>query len=128
MNALVVDDSIFMRSFIKSILVKEGYTIVGEAQNGEQAIDLAIELEPDLITLDNILPDMKGLDILLTIRDERLSSKVVMVSAVGQKQVQVEAKFRGALEYVVKPFDHMQLMTAINKVLPSMAFEKKLNR
>ena len=116
MNAIVVDDSMYMRSVIKSILIKEGFSIAGEAPTGEKAIDLAIELSPDLITMDNILPDMKGIDILLTLRSEGIDSKVVMVTAVGQQSEKSKAFARGALEYVVKPFDATQLMSAVNKV------------
>ena len=59
-RVLVVDDSMYMRTLIKDALIKEGFEIAGEAPNGESAIDLAMELKPDLITLDNILPDMIG--------------------------------------------------------------------
>ena len=86
-KVLIVDDSIYMRSLIKNALEEGGYEIVGEAQNGETAIDLALDLQPDLITLDNILPDMMGFEILKVLKEEGLESKVVMVSAVGQQTV-----------------------------------------
>ena len=57
-TVLIVDDSLYMRTLIKNALIDAGFTVIGEAGNGESAIDLALELEPDLITLDNILPDM----------------------------------------------------------------------
>ena len=78
-KVLIVDDSIYMRSLIKTALEEKGYEIVGEAANGETAIDLAMELQPDLITLDNILPDMMGFEILKVLKEEGLESKVVMV-------------------------------------------------
>jgi two-component system chemotaxis response regulator CheY len=61
---LIVDDSIYMRSLIRSALEEAGYEIIGEAKDGETAIDLAMETSPDLITLDNILPDMMGFEVL----------------------------------------------------------------
>ena len=64
-KVLIVDDSIYMRSLIKSAMEGAGFEVVGEAQNGESAIDLAVQLQPDLITLDNILPDMMGFEILI---------------------------------------------------------------
>lgn len=124
MKALIVDDSIYMRSMIKTILEKEGFEIAGEAANGEQAIDMSIELEPDLITLDNILPDMKGVDILLSIYEEGLTSKVIMVSAVGQNNMQLLAKERGAIEYIVKPFQAPQLISAVRKVMAIESISK----
>lgn len=99
---------------IKNTLEKAGYDVVGEAGNGETAIDLCIGLEPDLITLDNILPDMHGLDILQTIREDGVESKVVMVSALGQASIVDEARALGASNYVVKPFEPENLVNVVN--------------
>ncbi|HTJ48243.1 MAG TPA: response regulator, partial [Cyclobacteriaceae bacterium] len=82
---------------------------------GEEAIDLAFELQPDLITLDNILPDMIGTDILKVYQEEGLKSKVVMISAVGQESVVNEGLRLGAKAYVVKPFTTDQLVEVISK-------------
>src|SRR6478735_1501551 len=87
-KVLIVDDSLYMRTMINDALKNAGYEIIGQAANGETAIDLALELSPDLITLDNILPDMIGTDILKVLKqDEKLESKVIMISAVGQESV-----------------------------------------
>ena len=114
---LIVDDSIYMRSLIKSTLEDNGYTVVGEAPNGETAIDQALELKPDLITLDNILPDMMGFEILKVIKGEGLDSKVIMVSAVGQQTVVNKGVELGASEYIVKPFTPDDLMKVVDKVM-----------
>ena len=114
---LIVDDSLYMRTVIKEALVTAGYDVVGQAADGETAIDLAIELQPDLITLDNILPDMLGLDILKVIKSEELKSKVVMISAVGQQTVIDEGLNLGADDYIVKPFNNDQLISKIGKIL-----------
>ena len=116
-TVLIVDDSIFMRAIIKDKLVKSGYEIVGEASNGEMAIDLAVELEPDIITLDNILPDMIGLDVLKTLKEEEIESVIIMISAVGQQNVIDEAKELGAADYLVKPFTPEQLVEIIDKAV-----------
>jgi len=116
-SVLIVDDSIYMRSLIKSALTGAGYNVVGEAQNGEQAIDLAIELQPDLITLDNILPDMMGFEILKVLKDEGVESKVIMVSAVGQQTVVNKGLSLGASEYIVKPFTEEDLVSVVKKVI-----------
>jgi two-component system, chemotaxis family, chemotaxis protein CheY len=104
-SVLIVDDSLYMRTLIKDALEVGGYSVVGQAGNGEEAIDLAFELQPDLITLDNILPDMIGTDILKVYQEEGLKSKVVMISAVGL----------GAKAYIVKPFTNEQLVETINR-------------
>ncbi len=115
-TVLIVDDSMYMRTMIKDALVEAGYTVVGEAANGESAIDQAMELNPDLITLDNILPDMIGTDILKVIKgEESLSSKVIMISAVGQESVIQEGMSIGAEDYIVKPFTSDQLVASVQK-------------
>jgi len=115
-NVLIVDDSLYMRTVIKDTLEQGGYTVVGQAANGEEAIDLAFDLKPDIITLDNILPDMIGTDILKVYGDEKLGSKVIMISAVGQEAVIQEGINLGAKAYIVKPFTSEQLLTAIQKL------------
>jgi len=114
-KVLIVDDSLYMRTLIKDALSGSGYEIVGVAANGEAAIDMAFELQPDIITLDNILPDMLGIDILKTLKEEGLASKVVMISAVGQQSVIDEGMKLGANDYIVKPFTTEQLVDIINK-------------
>ncbi|MEQ8478083.1 response regulator [Fulvivirga sp.] len=114
-NVLVVDDSLYMRTLIKDALVEGGYKVIGEAANGEEAIDLAFELMPDIITLDNILPDMIGTDILKVFKEEGLTSKVIMISAVGQDSVITEGLSLGALDYIVKPFTNEKLISAVAK-------------
>jgi two-component system chemotaxis response regulator CheY len=115
-TVLVVDDSMYMRTLIKDALIDAGYEIIGEAANGETAIDHAMELNPDLITLDNILPDMIGTDILRVIKgQESLKAKVIMISAVGQESVIQEGMSIGAEDYIVKPFTADQLVASAHK-------------
>ena len=116
-KVLIVDDSMYMRTLIKDALEKEGYEIIGEAANGESAIDMALEHKPDLITLDNILPDMIGTDILKVLKDENLDTKIIMVSALGQQSVIDEGLGLGANDYIVKPFKPEELIQVVNKTI-----------
>lgn len=116
-TVLVVDDSMYMRKTIKDALVEAGYEVIGEAANGEAAIDMALDLQPDLVTLDNMLPDMIGLDILEVYNAEQLKSKVVVISAVAQQSVIQRGLDLGASEYIVKPFTTEQLIEATEKAL-----------
>ncbi|MDE0470470.1 MAG: response regulator [Ekhidna sp.] len=116
-TVIIVDDSIYIRSLIKTALEGAGYEIVGEAQNGENAIDMICQLQPDLITLDNILPDMMGFEILKVIKEEKVESKVIMVSAVGQQTVVNKGIALGADEYIVKPFTEENLLKVVEKVM-----------
>jgi two-component system chemotaxis response regulator CheY len=113
-NVLIVDDSLYMRTVIKDALEQAGYRIIGQAANGEEAIDLAFDLQPDIITLDNILPDMIGTDILKVYTEEGLPAKVIMISAVGQESVIHEGLNLGAKAYIVKPFTSEQLLQAVS--------------
>lgn len=115
-NVLIVDDSLYMRTVIKDYLEQAGYKIIGQASTGEEAIDLAFDLKPDIITLDNILPDMIGTDILKVYSKEGLGAKVIMVSAVGQESVIEEGINLGAKAYIVKPFTSDQLLQEVAKL------------
>ena len=115
-TVLVVDDSLYMRTVIKDALESGDYQVVGEAANGEEAIDLAFELQPDIITLDNILPDMIGTDILKVYQEEGLPSSVIMISAVGQDSVISDGLSLGAKAYIVKPFTPEQLIDKLKAI------------
>ncbi len=114
---LIVDDSLYMRTVIKDTLTGLGYEVIGQASNGETAIDLALELQPDLITLDNILPDMLGLDIIKVLKKEEVDAKIIMISAVGQQSVVDEGIKLGVDSYIVKPFTADQLADVVKKVM-----------
>lgn len=114
-KVLIVDDSGYSRTLVRRQLESSGYEIVGEAKNGLEALDQIDLLKPDLITLDNILPDMTGLDILKAMKENGIKSKVIMISAVGQLSAIEEAKSLGVLSYLIKPFDESKLIEAVKK-------------
>ena len=113
---LVVDDSLYMQSIIKDTLEEAGFEVVGLAANGENAVDLALETQPDLITLDNILPDMLGLDVIKVLKEEDVEAKILMISAVGQQSVINTGLSLGANGYLVKPFTGEQLLDKIQQI------------
>lgn len=110
---LVVDDSFYMRTMLKNLLTDAGYDVVAEAPNGEEAIRLIKETNPDLVTLDVILPDTTGLEVLKQLKKETPHLKVIMVSAVGQESVVNEAIESGALAYLVKPFNEDKVVEVV---------------
>jgi len=114
-SVLIIDDSLYMRTLINNTLTQEGYNVVGMAADGETAIEMALELNPEVITLDNVLPDMIGLDILKILKEEGIKSIIVMVSAVGQQSVVDEGMSLGASDYIVKPFTPDDLVNKVNK-------------
>ncbi|MCK4234197.1 response regulator [candidate division WOR-3 bacterium] len=114
---LIVDDAIFMRKMIGDILRKEGYEICGEAENGIEAIKKYEELKPDLVTMDIIMPDMSGIDAVQEIVKNDSNAKILMVSAMGQQSLVVEAIQKGAKDYVIKPFQPSRVLEAVERVL-----------
>lgn len=114
---LIVDDSFYMRTMLKNMLTDAGYEVVGEAPNGQSALELAKETNPDLITLDVILPDNTGLDVLKGIKKDQPDMKVIIVSAVGQEVIVNEALENGALSYIVKPFSEEKVLEVVSKAL-----------
>lgn len=120
---LIVDDSFYMRTMLKNMLTDAGYEVVGEAANGAQAVEMATSTNPDLITLDVILPDNTGLDVLKKLRELQPSAKVVMCSAVGQEVIVTEAIENGALAYIVKPFSEEKVLEIVGSALQNDAAE-----
>ena len=120
---LIVDDSFYMRTMLKNMLTDAGYEVVGEAANGAQALEMATSTSPDLITLDVILPDNTGLDVLKSLRQLQPSAKVVMCSAVGQEVIVTEAIENGALAYIVKPFSEEKVLEIVGAALQNDAAE-----
>lgn len=114
---LIVDDSFYMRTMLKNMLTDAGYDVVGEAPNGQTALELAKETNPDLITLDVILPDNTGLDVLKGIKADQPDMKVIIVSAVGQEVIVNEALEAGALSYIVKPFSEDKVLEVVSQAL-----------
>ncbi len=114
---LIVDDSFYMRTMLKNMLTDAGYEVVGEAPNGQTALELAKSTNPDLITLDVILPDNTGLDVLKGIKADQPDMKVIIVSAVGQEVIVNEALEHGALSYIVKPFSEEKVLEVVKKAL-----------
>lgn len=117
MKVLVVNDSMYIRSLVKFILEKHDHKIIGEASTGEQAIDMYIELEPDYVVLDDILPDMKGEEVVHALIKGGESLKALMVCEPGQGIVQKLILDFASIEFIEKPFNAISLMKAVNKVL-----------
>ena len=115
---LVVDDAAFMRMMIRDILAKEGYRIE-EAVNGRDAVEKYDGVAPDLVTLDITMPEMNGIDALKAIRAKNPEARVLMVSAMGQQQMILEALESGAMDFLVKPFQPAKVLETVKKCLQS---------
>ncbi len=114
---LVVDDAAFMRMMIKEVLTKNGFEVVGEAENGAVAVDKFKELSPDLVIMDITMPELNGIDALKKIKEINAGAKVIMCSAMGQQGMVIEAIQAGAKDFIVKPFQADRVCEAVRKVL-----------
>jgi two-component system chemotaxis response regulator CheY len=114
---LIVDDAAFMRMMIRDILTKNGLEVVGEAQDGTQAVEKYKELKPDLVTMDITMPEMDGIAALREIRKIDPNAKVIMCSAMGQQAMVIDAIQAGAKDFIVKPFQADRVIEAIKKTL-----------
>jgi len=116
-RVLIVDDAAFMRMMLRDILEKMGHEVVGEATNGQEAVDAYRRLKPDLVTMDIIMPDVMGIEAVKGIMKENPQAKIVMVSALGQQAMVKEAIESGARDFVIKPFQEANVIKTIENVL-----------
>lgn len=116
-KVLIVDDAAFMRMMLKDILLKNGYEVAGEAQNGIKAVELYKSEKPDVVTMDITMPEMDGIQAVKEIRAIDASAKIIMCSAMGQQAMVMEAIKSGARDFVVKPFQPERVLESLKKVL-----------
>jgi two-component system, chemotaxis family, chemotaxis protein CheY len=116
-RVLVVDDAIFMRNKIKSILEEAGYEIIGEASNGREAVERFQVLKPDLTTMDVVMPFKTGIEATKEILKLDGRAIVIMCSALGQEALVLQAIEAGAVDYLIKPFRPEDVLEVVGKAL-----------
>ncbi len=116
-NILICDDAAFMRMMIKDILTKNGYNVIGEAENGAIAVEKYKELSPDLVLMDITMPEMDGIQALKGIKALNANASVIMCSAMGQQAMVIESIQSGAKDFIVKPFQADRVLEAVKKVV-----------
>lgn len=116
-NILIVDDSRTSRKMLRNLLEENGHVVVGEAKDGQEGVNLAKELNPDVITLDITMPVLDGIGALELIKQDNPNAKVIMVTAAGQKDKIVKAVKLGASEFVSKPYEPKLFLDTIDAVM-----------
>ncbi|MDR3237113.1 MAG: response regulator [Spirochaetia bacterium] len=116
-KVLIVDDAKFMRILVKDALGSAGHEIVGEAENGNQAVDLFKKLKPDLITMDITMREKDGIEAAGEILAMDPTARIIMVTALGQENLLTKAIKMGVKDFVVKPFPPGRLQKAAEKAL-----------
>lgn len=116
-RVLIVDDSPVMCAFLEKIFTEHGYTVVGKAADGEEALEMFQRFDPDLVTLDIIMPKLKGTEVLQRILNMRPDAKVVMATSVSDARTVMNCLKLGAKRYIIKPYDKQAVIGAVEKAL-----------
>jgi len=112
---LVVDDAAFMRLMVSDIVKKGGYTVIGEAENGQKAIEKYKKLRPDIVMMDITMPDMDGIAAVKEIKKIDANAKIIICSAMGQQETVTKAIQAGAINFIVKPFIKEKILEVIEQ-------------
>lgn len=116
-TVLIVDDVAFVRKTLAEILTRAHYQVVGEAVDGEQAVQMYRQLRPDLVTMDMVMPKLSGIEAARKIIKADKEAKIIIVSAMGQENLVMEAINVGARDYLVKPFTSTELLKTVERAL-----------
>lgn len=116
-TVLICDDALFMRKLINQVMTSGGFEVVGEAEDGSEAVDKYQTLKPDLVTMDIMMPQMNGIDAVREIMKLDSTACIIMCSSVGQEALVTEAMEAGARGYLVKPFQPPQLLAVAERAL-----------
>lgn len=116
-RVLIVDDGVFMRNMLNDILSSAGYSVVGEASHGLEAVAMHRSLHPDFVTMDIVMPHMNGIEATREIVAADPEALVIMCSALGQESLVMEAIEAGATDFIVKPFKSDEVLSVVRKVL-----------
>jgi len=123
---LIIEDDKFAKSVMMETLANDGFDIVGHANMGKEGIEMANEYDPDIITLDYMLPDMTGKEILEKIKRSKSHAKVILISAINDPIILNECKSLGIFEHLTKPVDPNTLKTVVKKAYASLKEEMSI--
>lgn len=116
-SVLIVDDIAFVRKTLADIFRSAHYQVVGEAEDGAQAIELYMKLRPDVVTMDVVMPQMSGIEATMRIMRTDPDARIVMISAMGQEHLVMEAINAGARDYVTKPFSASEVLKTVERAV-----------
>ncbi|MBD8027848.1 response regulator [Ureibacillus sp. Re31] len=115
-TVLIVDDTLFMRVKVGNMFKEWGFEVVGEAANGKEAVELFKQYQPDLVMMDVTMPIKSGLDAVKEILPQYPNANIIMLSALDQQKIIVEAIEAGAKDFIIKPFEQNQLKMIVANI------------
>ncbi len=118
-TVLIVDDIPYVRKTLRQILSQRGYQVVGEAEDGDQAVRLYEESRPDLVTMDLVMPIQNGVEATRAILKKFPEARIVVLSAMMQENLVADAILAGAKDYIIKPFQTDEVLRVLNSVMGS---------
>ncbi|MDQ0192846.1 response regulator [Paenibacillus wynnii] len=121
-KVLIVDDSAFVRMSLQVLLRKNGFQVVGEAEDGNMAIKKYVECQPDIVTMDITMPECSGIDALRKIMKFDPNAKVVMISSMGQEKMVREAMIAGAKSFLLKPYNEERVVKTLQQIAEMVVF------
>jgi two-component system chemotaxis response regulator CheY len=116
-TVLIVDDIAFVRKTLSDLFMQANYQVVGEATNGIEAVNLYTTLRPDIVTMDMVMPQMSGIEATRKILKLDKNAKIVIISAMGQENLVMEAIHVGAKDYILKPFNSSDVLKTVERIL-----------
>jgi two-component system chemotaxis response regulator CheY len=102
---------------LKKVLTEHGHEVIAEAGDGKEAVILHRRFQPDLTTMDITMPNVDGIEAVRLIHEETPLARIIMVTAIGQREIIGDALRAGASGFIIKPFDPAEVIQAINKAL-----------
>lgn len=116
-KVLIVDDAMLMRLMLRDILEEHGFEVVGEADDADRAFELYKETNPDLVTMDITLTSSSGIDAISKILSYDMDARIIVISALEQRKVVMEALRLGAKDFIIKPFEEERVLSSARDVL-----------
>lgn len=114
---LIVDDASFIREILKTIAAKQGWTVVAEAENGEEAIFKTAAFNPDVVIMDIVMPKINGIEAAKQILKKNPTLSIIGLSTMDNESVMAQAIEAGFVSYITKPFENWGIITAVNQAI-----------
>jgi len=115
-RVLIVDDATVTRIMLKDILANNGYDVIGEARDGDEAVNMYKLYSPDIVTMDITMPETNGIEALQQIKEINPNAKVIICSALGQSALVSKAIKLGAIDFILKPFKEDRVLQSVSRV------------